>query len=160
MWLEVIAIISFIMLMISIMMLKRKTLYSYKNKSDKTHEITAYIIRSNKQVIKHIVKVSTKFIYQDNTYIIKESCIFLKKIDGLLKQCIIYVEGNPNPYNFKTPNEGLTQDELNTIYGSEFYKILVNCQYIGKMIFIWLFIFITMVMSVLTFIFVLFGVML
>ena len=160
MWLEVIAIISFIMLVFSIIMLKKKTLYSYKNKSNKSHEITAYIIRSNKQVIKHVVNVSTKFIHQENTYIIKENCIFLKKIDGLLKQCILYVEGNPNPYSFTEPNIGITEEELNTLYGSEFYKILVKCQYIGKMIFIWLFIFITMVMSVLTFLFVLFGVML
>lgn len=63
-------------------------------------EFTAYIIRGNRQIIEREVKASRKFKIGDDTYIIKSNCIFLKKIDNILKSISVYREGNPKPYSF------------------------------------------------------------
>lgn len=70
-------------------------------------EFTAYIIRGNRQVIEREVKASRRFKIGDDTYIIKSNCIFLKKINGILKSISVYREGNPNPYNFDIAQENI-----------------------------------------------------
>lgn len=70
-------------------------------------EFTAFIIRGNRQVIEREVKASRRFKIGDDTYIIKSDCIFLKKVDGILKSISVYREGNPNPYGFDIAQENL-----------------------------------------------------
>lgn len=70
-------------------------------------EFIAYIIRGNRQVIEREVKASRKFKIGDDTYIIKSDCIFLKKIENVLKSISVYREGNPNPYSFDIAKENL-----------------------------------------------------
>lgn len=70
-------------------------------------EFTAYIIRGNRQVIEREVKASRKFKIGDETYIIKSDCIFLKKVNGMLKSISVYREGNPNPYSFDIAQENI-----------------------------------------------------
>ena len=70
-------------------------------------EFTALIVRGNRQVIEREVKASRKFKIGDDTYIIKSECIFLKRVNGILKSISIYREGNPNPYNFSIAKENI-----------------------------------------------------
>lgn len=84
-------------------------------------------MRGNRQVIKREVNASKRFKVENDTYIVKENCIFWKNIDGFLKSVAYYREGNPNPYSFKDKaNIGLTSDELDDIYSDDFHTIVVE----------------------------------
>lgn len=158
-------------------------------------EFTAYIIRGNRQVIEREVKASRKFKIGDDTYIIKSDCIFLKKINGVLKSISVYRESNPNPYNFELaetdvygrkykitvdkktgvekrvkgnkfllakkgfpiPNLGLTEDELNNIYGGEMFNILIEGQQEEKMNYSLLLIVLNLIMCIIAFVLTTFG---
>lgn len=78
-----------------------------KNDESLDKEFIAIIIRGNRQVIEREVKASRKFKIGDDTYIIKSECIFLKKIEGVLKSISVYREGNPNPYSFDIAKENV-----------------------------------------------------
>lgn len=87
----------------------------------------AYIVKGNRQVIKREVSASKRFKIESDTYIIKESCIFWKNIDGKLETVAYYHEGNPNPYNFKDKiNKGLTSKELDDFYADDFHTIVIE----------------------------------
>lgn len=79
----------------------------YSNKYSKQIEIIAYILRGNKQIIQHFIKASKRFVFEGHTYIVKRKAIHLKVVNGFLKPCIIYREGNPNPYLFETAKKDI-----------------------------------------------------
>lgn len=158
-------------------------------------EFTAIILRGNRQVIEREVKASRKFKIGEDTYIIKSDCIFLKKINGVLKSISVYREGNPNPYGFELadedvyaqkykitvdkktgvekrikgkkfklakkgepiPNIGLSEDELNDIYGGEMFNILIEGQQEEKMNYSLLLIVLNLIMCIISFVLVSFG---
>jgi len=158
-------------------------------------EFTAYIVRGNRQIIEREVKASRKFKIGDDTYIIKSNCIFLKKINGILKSISIYRESNPNPYNFEIaikdvygkkykiitdkktgvekrikrdkfllakkgqpiPNLGLSEDELNNLYGGEMFNILIEGQQEDKMDYALLLIILNLIICVIAFVLTTFG---
>lgn len=112
-----------------------------KNKEYKTDEtpdksFIAYIIKGNRQVVSREVIASKRFRVEDETYIIRPECIFLKNIDGKFQSVSYYREGNPNPYNFKKDNIGISCEELDRIYSEDFYNIIVKIAPMNKSIYI------------------------
>lgn len=106
-----------------------KKRYKEKYKSDLPEKsFIAYIIKGNRQIIKRDVTASKRFRVDDDTYIVKDECIFYKNIDGKLQSVSYYREGNPNPYTFKSINTGLTNEELDRFYAEDFYNIIVDIQ--------------------------------
>jgi len=89
---------------------------------------TAFIIKGNRQVARREVTASKRFRVDEETYYIKPECIFLKNIDGFLRSVSYYREGNPNPYDFKTENIGLSAKELDRIFAEDFFFIVTNLQ--------------------------------
>jgi hypothetical protein len=92
------------------------------------NSFTAYIVKGNRQVIRREVVASKRFRVDEETYIIRPECIFLKNVDGVLRSVSYYREGNPNPYNFKEENLGIKADELDRIFAEDFYHIVTNLQ--------------------------------
>lgn len=88
----------------------------------------AYIIKGNRQVIQREVNASKRFRVGDDTYYIKDECIFYKNIDGKLQSVSYYRESNPNPYSFKEINEGIKEGELDRLFAEDFYNIIVSMQ--------------------------------
>jgi len=109
---------------------------------------TAYIIKGNRQVIRREVTASKRFKVEENTYIIKDKSIFLKNIDGIVRSVAYYREGNPNPYDFKTHNTGMTPEELDTFYAEDFHTIVVNLQPKDKSFYILLVTIITLSLAI------------
>lgn len=89
---------------------------------------TAFIIKGNRQVARREVVASKRFRVDEETYLIKPECIFLKNIDGQLRSVSIYREGNPNPYDFRTENFGITAKELDRIFAEDFFHIVTDLQ--------------------------------
>jgi len=106
--------------------LKHKNTYSPDEIPEQT--FTAYIVKGNRQVARREVTASKRFRVDEETYYIKPECIFLKNIDGFLRSVSFYREGNPNPYDFKTENLGLTAKELDRIFAEDFFFIITNLQ--------------------------------
>lgn len=106
---------------------KKEDKESYKSDLPEKSFI-AYIIKGNRQITKRESTASKRFRVGDNTYIVRDDCIFYKNIDGKLQTVSYYREGNPNPYNFKDDNTGLTPEELDSYYAEDFYNILVDAQ--------------------------------
>jgi len=132
----------------------------YGSKYSKQIEIVVYVVKGNKQLVTHYMKASRRFVFDGHTYIVKRKAIFAKIIDGYLKPCIVYTEGNPNPHTFNGDNLGLTEKELNDIYGEDLYEILVKIQAENKIFYMMIFNFLTLVMSIVLTIAVIFGVIL
>jgi len=109
------------MKMISIFKKKR---YEPDEAIDQT--FVAFIFKGNRQVIRRTVTASKRFRIDDETYIIKPECIFLKNIEGILRPVSYYREGNPNPYDFKKENKGITAVELDRLYAEDFYHIITE----------------------------------
>jgi hypothetical protein len=90
---------------------------------------TAYIVKGNRQVVRREVIASKRFRVDEETYVIRPECIFLKNIDGVLHSVSYYREGNPNPYDFTHPeNFGITAQELDRIFAEDFFHIVTNLQ--------------------------------
>ena len=106
--------------------LLRKPDYSPDEAPEQT--FTAFIIKGNRQVIRREVIASKRFRVDEETYVIRPECIFLKNVDGILRSVSYYREGNPNPYNFKDENLGIKADELDRIFAEDFYHIVTNLQ--------------------------------
>lgn len=100
----------------------------YKPDEAPENSFTAYIVKGNRQVIRREVVASKRFRVDEETYIIRPECIFLKNVDGVLRSVSYYREGNPNPYNFKEENLGIKADELDRIFAEDFYHIVTNLQ--------------------------------
>lgn len=117
-----------------------------KNKIDKDEvqekSFVAYIVKGNRQVIKREIIASKRFRVEDDTYIVKDECIFYKNIDGVLRSVSYYREGNPNPYNFKDVNKGILEsdenNELDEFYRKDFYNIIAKIKPFSKVIYIFL----------------------
>ena len=105
----------------------------YKPEDAPEQTFTAFIILGNRQVVRREVVASKRFRCEEETYTIKPECIFLKNIDGVVRSVSIYREGNPNPYDFKTDNVGLSATELDRIFAEDFYHIVTNLQPENKM---------------------------
>ena len=108
----------------------------YRSKDAEDQSFTAFIIRGNRQVVRREVIATKRFKVDDDTYVIKPECIFLKNIDGTLQSVSYYREGNPNPYDFKKENLGLTTNELDRIFAEDFYNIVTDLQLEGKQIYL------------------------
>jgi len=105
------------------MVLRRKA-YTPDEVPEQT--FTAYIVKGNRQVARREVTASKRFRVDEETYYIKPECIFLKNIEGILRSVSYYREGNPNPYDFKGDNLGLTAKELDRIFAEDFFFIVTN----------------------------------
>jgi len=113
----------------------------------------AYIIKGNRQVIKREVVASKRFRVDDDTYIVKDDCIFYKNIEGVLRSVSYYREGNPNPYFFKFKNKGLSEEELNDFYEKDFYNILAKIKPFSRVVYIYIMTIFTLISSLLFMVF-------
>jgi hypothetical protein len=98
----------------------------------------SYIIKGNRQIVKREVIASKRFRLDEETYLIKPECIFLKNVDGVLRSVSYYREGNPNPYDFEGENIGVKPDELDRIFAEDFYHIITNLQPKNRMVYLFL----------------------
>jgi hypothetical protein len=55
---------------------------NFKPDSPQEQTFIAYIIKGNRQVVQREVTASKRFRVDEDTYIIKADCIFLKFLDG------------------------------------------------------------------------------
>jgi len=99
---------------------------------------TAYIIKGNRQIIKREITASKRFKVEDDTYRVKDDCIFYKNIEGKFQSVSYYREGNPNPYNFKGTNIGIGSEELDRFFAEDFYNIIVAIQPENRAIYIFI----------------------
>jgi hypothetical protein len=97
---------------------------------------TAYIVKGNRQVVSRMVTASKRFRVEEDTYVIRENCIFLKMIEGKMQSVAYYREGNPNPYDFKTLNQGLTPNELDRMYADDFFHIVTDMSVTNRMLYV------------------------
>jgi len=121
----------------------------FKSKQAGVKEFTAYIIRGNRQVIRREVMASKRFRVDEETYMIKPECIFLRNVGGILKSVSYYREGNPNPYDFKTDNRGITPKELDDKFSEDFFEIITSLQKDIKMKYMLIIVIVNLVMCVL-----------
>lgn len=106
-----------------------KKKHKEKYKSDIPEKtFVAYIIKGNRQIIKREIQASKRFRVEDNTYYIKDHCIFYKNIEGKLEPVSYYRENNPNPYDFKGINKGLSKGELDDYFAEDFHNIMVEIE--------------------------------
>ena len=99
--------------------------YKDKSKGDVTEKtFIAYIVKGNRQIIRRDIIASKRFRVEDNTYYIKDECIFYKNIDGKLRSVSYYRENNPKPYEFIGDNTGLTEDELDDFFAEDLFNII------------------------------------
>jgi len=123
---------------------------------DKTKELTkdnyftAFIMRGNKQEMRMHVKASKRFTAGNNTYIIKPDCIFTMITEGHIESVAYYTEGNPNPHDFKSKNEGLSYEEFNVIYGEDLYNILLSLLKNNKLFYVLILEVFVLIMSIIT----------
>ena len=131
----------------------------YKSRDVEEKHFTAYVIKGNRQVVSRQVRASKRFLVDRDTYIIRPECIFMKVFDGNLKSVAFYREGNPNPYNFKTANRGLSSTELDRVFSEDFFNIVVMLQRDNKMTYMLIVVVLTLVMAMVTMVKVLMGVL-
>lgn len=115
--------------------------------SEKT--FIAYIVKGNRQVIKRDISASKRFRVDDNTYIVRDECIFYKNIDGRLRSVSYYRENNPNPYNFKHDNLGLSKDELDKFFAEDLFHIINDIQPENRSIYVFIMTIINLAVAVL-----------
>ena len=108
----------------------------YQAEDAEDQSFTAYIIRGNRQVVRREVIATKRFKVDDDTYVIKPQCIFLKNIGGMLQSVSYYREGNPNPYDFKKENTGLEANELDRIFAEDFFHIITDLQLESKAVYL------------------------
>jgi hypothetical protein len=119
-----------------VFILKRRKNKDYKPDDTQEQTFTAYIIKGNRQVVRREVVASKRFRVDDETYIIRPECIFLKNIDGAIHSISVYREGNPNPYNFQEENLGIKSKELDRIFAEDFFHIVTSLQPENRMKFV------------------------
>lgn len=101
-----------------------------EKKTNKLKDITVYVICNNKQIKEYEINASRKFNIDDETYVIKNDCCYIKKINNVFKEIAFYVEGNPNPFKIDKHmnNIGLTSNELDNYIASDIFNIIIECQ--------------------------------
>jgi hypothetical protein len=109
-----------------------------KTKDDSLNEKTfvAYIVKGNRQIIKRDVAASKRFLVDGNMYTVRDECIFYKNIDGRLRSVCYYRENNPNPYDFKKKNIGLTDKELDDFFAEDLVGIVNDIEPENRSIYI------------------------
>jgi hypothetical protein len=125
---------------------RKKEPYAPDNAVEQT--FTAFIVKGNRQIVKREVIASKRFRVDEETYLIKPECIFLKNINGVLKSVSYYREGNPNPYTFEGENEGIKAEELDRVFAEDFYHIITNLQPKNRMIYLLLIAIINLVLLI------------
>jgi len=128
----------------------RKAFVKTKSEPDEAPEQTfiAHIFKGNRQVVQRTVIASKRFKVDDETYIIKPECIFLKNVEGYQRPVSYYREGNPNPYDFNSKNNGLSSSELDRLYAEDFYHIITALQPENRMKYVLLVTACTLAMSI------------
>lgn len=99
-------------------------------KINKNKEVNIYIFCKNKQIKEYYVNASRKFNIEDETYVIKEKCCYLRQFEDGFKLVSFYVEGNPNPFDLRNieKNKGLNKKELDGYIAGDIFNILIECQ--------------------------------
>jgi len=126
--------------------LQRKRKYQPEDAPEQN--FTGYIVKGNRQVVKREVIASKRFRVDEETYLIKPECIYLKNIDGNMRSVSYYREGNPNPYEFKGDNRGIDAGELDRVFSEDFFHIVTNLQPEKKTIYVLLIVIINLFLSI------------
>jgi len=130
----------------------------YESEDAEEQSFTAFIIRGNRQVVRREVTATKRFRVDDDTYVIKPQCIFLKNIDGYLTSVSYYREGNPNPYDFQMENKGLKDTELDRLFAEDFFYIITSLQKDSRLSYVLFIVLISMIMTILMTVKVIMGV--
>jgi len=107
-----------------------------KQKQNVGSSFIAYVFCGNRQIIRREVNASKRFMVNDDMYIIRPSCIFLKKVEGRTRSVSYYREGNPNPYDFVNKNTGISNTDLDRLYAEDFYHIVTDLTQDAKKLYI------------------------
>ena len=111
--------------------------YEDKSKGDVTEKtFIAYIVKGNRQIIRRDIIASKRFRVEDNTYLVRDECIFYKNIDGRLRSVSYYRENNPNPYNFKDINTGVNVDDFDKFFAEDLFNIINDIEPENRSIYI------------------------
>ena len=111
--------------------------YKDQSKGDVTEKtFIAYIVKGNRQIIRRDIIASKRFRVEDNTYLVRDECIFYKNIDGRLRSVSYYRENNPNPYNFKTVNTGVNVDDFDKFFAEDLFNIINDIEPENRSIYI------------------------
>ena len=111
--------------------------YKDKSKGDVTEKtFIAYIVKGNRQIIRRDIIASKRFRVEDNTYLVRDECIFYKNIDGRLRSVSYYRENNPNPYNFKNVNTGVNVDDFDKFFAEDLFNIINDIEPENRSIYI------------------------
>ena len=111
--------------------------YKDKSKGDVTEKtFIAYIVKGNRQIIRRDIIASKRFRIEDNTYLVRDECIFYKNIEGRLRSVSYYRENNPNPYNFKNVNTGVNVDDFDKFFAEDLFNIINDIEPENRSIYI------------------------
>ena len=111
--------------------------YKDQSKGDVTEKtFIAYIVKGNRQIIRRDIIASKRFRVEDNTYLVRDECIFYKNIDGRLRSVSYYRENNPNPYNFKNVNTGVNVDDFDKFFAEDLFNIINDIEPENRSIYI------------------------
>lgn len=111
--------------------------YKDKSKGDVTEKtFIAYIVKGNRQIIRRDIIASKRFRVEDNTYLVRDECIFYKNIEGRLRSVSYYRENNPNPYNFKDVNTGVNVDDFDKFFAEDLFNIINDIEPENRSIYI------------------------
>ncbi len=108
------------------MLFRKNPEEKYKPSEQIEHFFKAYIVKGNRNIVSRDISASRRFKVEDGTYLIKPNCIRRKIIDGVLSSVSYYRENNPNPYDFKKENQGLSSEELDKTFAEDFYDIIID----------------------------------
>lgn len=109
---------------------KTKNKKTKDNKSKKLKLLHVLILCKNKHIKEFDISASKKFNINDETYVIKDKCCYIRMIEGNIQEFALYVEGNPNPFDLKLrgKNKGLTESEIEQYIAGDLFNILMECQ--------------------------------
>ena len=111
--------------------------YKDQSKGDVTEKtFIAYIVKGNRQIIRRDIIASKRFRVEDNTYLVRDECIFYKNIEGRLRSVSYYRENNPNPYNFKDVNTGVNVDDFDKFFAEDLFNIINDIEPENRSIYI------------------------
>lgn len=129
--------------------------YKEKSKGDVFEKtFIAYIIKGNRQIIRREITASKRFKVDANTYVVDDSCIFYKNIEGRLRSVSYYRENNPKPYSFVGDNIGLIYDEdkkineLDDFFAEDLFHIINNIKPENKSLYILIFSIVNMALCI------------
>ena len=74
-----------------------------EKKTNKLKCITVYIICNNKQIKEYEINASRKFNINDETYVIKNDCCYIKKVNDVFKEIAFCTKRIPSIEIFFDP---------------------------------------------------------